>query len=174
MDNAKLEILPLDNMLLEKSLEFLKNRGVSEQLNVKEFYKFEHGKILLLVGKSSAQLYALIFDKQDQVVESIAKSYNILKQEYNIKDLKTEEVETFKNIDINSNRTKNDVATANICPPGQEWRMYNCTTEYKLNPYCLVACVPVRLKPSLCVNLCTFPETTCEGDCFPVGGGILT
>ncbi|EOS56581.1 MULTISPECIES: hypothetical protein [Paenibacillus] len=174
MENNKLIKLQVEEPRIKSATNFLQDKGVSLELNSPQLYKYKNTKYLILSAKSKPELFVLSYNENDELVEVTTKS-TLLNQSGNV--IENHFTGKEKKLAVDDNKQNNFTPAANTassCPPGQEWREYNCKYVPELNEFCLIACAAAKIKPSLCINMCTNNIKTCETDCFPIDGGIPT
>ncbi|MFS0873188.1 hypothetical protein [Paenibacillus xylanilyticus] len=146
--------------------------GYKGPFNIRQSYDLEEYKVSLLTSPVLNDLFILIFNQNNLIVEATLKTYKEESSRYIEKNLITGEENEYskEEIQFKKDNVINAMAT---CPPGQEWREYNCTNDPELNWVCYAGCAAGLKNLRTCINLCTTNIRRCDADCFPVDGGIL-
>ncbi|WP_018750838.1 hypothetical protein [Paenibacillus sanguinis] len=174
MENNKLIKLQVEESRIKSATTLLQDKKDSLELSDPRLYKFKDTKYLILSAKSKPELFVLSYSENDELVEVTTKSTLLTQSGNVIENYFTDEEKELELDESMQNNFTPAANTASSCPPGQEWREYNCKYVPELNEFCLIACAAAKIKPSLCINMCTNSIKTCETDCFPVDGGIPT
>lgn len=171
MDNNNFKKLGFDEGKYQKAVAFLQEKGFPRVYVERDFYSHDGVEILILTTTHALpELFILSYNEENQVNGAVKKTHIAEKGIHEIKDLFTGEEATQEATNISE---ASMVAAASSCPPGYEWRTYDCRTVYEVEQICLIGCLATgRVTYNACIALCTVARQVCVADCFPIGGGI--
>jgi hypothetical protein len=165
--------IEINKLMVKEAYDLLNKKGYSGPFDVQNSYVVGEKKVSLVTTPNLNEVFIIIFDQNDHVVEASLKTYTDENGNYIVRNLYTGDESEHHEDDVKSFENSQVVNAMASCPPGQEWREYNCTNDPELNWVCYAGCIAGLRKPQLCINLCTTNIKRCSADCFPIGGVLV-